>query len=159
MASASGGVSMEGAHCVDFELTKIGSAVEQLDWAIRLFLDHKAFVPAITLAGAAEEVLGRRLGERAASKVLKDDLADLCSMDGRAVSEKLNMTRNWVKHWDDSAGDRLIHSELEEDAIQYIVRALANLACLDRPLRSESEGLRFLDWLKANKPDMWQKQT
>jgi len=45
---------------MEFELTKIDAAVEQLDWAIRLFLDQKAYVPAITLAGAAEEILGKR---------------------------------------------------------------------------------------------------
>jgi hypothetical protein len=47
------------------ELTKIDVAVDQLDWAIRLFLDHRAYVAAITLAGAAEEILGRAVGPRA----------------------------------------------------------------------------------------------
>lgn len=32
-----------------FEVGKIGAAVDQLDWAIKLFLDYKAYVPAITL--------------------------------------------------------------------------------------------------------------
>jgi hypothetical protein len=41
---------------VEFALSKIDAAVEQLDWAIRVFLD-KAYVPAITLAGAADEIL------------------------------------------------------------------------------------------------------
>ena len=40
-----------------YHVTKIDAAVDQLDWAIRLFLDHKAYVPAITLAGAAEEIV------------------------------------------------------------------------------------------------------
>jgi hypothetical protein len=30
-----------------FEISKIDAAVDQLDWAIRLLLDHKAYVPAI----------------------------------------------------------------------------------------------------------------
>lgn len=43
----------------EFELSKIDAAVEQLDWAIRLLLDHKAYIPAIGLAAAAEEILGK----------------------------------------------------------------------------------------------------
>lgn len=31
---------------MEFELSRIDAAVEQPDWAIRLFLDHKANVPA-----------------------------------------------------------------------------------------------------------------
>ena len=53
------------------ELSKIDVAVEQLDWAIRLFLDHQAYLPAITLAGAAEEILGQAVGDRAAFAQLK----------------------------------------------------------------------------------------
>ncbi len=56
---------------MEFELSKIDAAVDQLDWAIRLFLDHKAYVPAITLAGAADEILGQAVGSRAAFDVLK----------------------------------------------------------------------------------------
>jgi hypothetical protein len=44
---------------MEFELSKIDAAVDQIDWAIRLFLDHQAYLPAITLAGAAEEILGK----------------------------------------------------------------------------------------------------
>jgi len=36
---------------MDYSLSKIDAAVDQLDWSIRLFLDHQAYVPAITLAG------------------------------------------------------------------------------------------------------------
>jgi hypothetical protein len=65
----------KGAKAVEFELTKIEAAVEQLDWAIRLFLDHKTYVPAITRAGAADEVLGQAVGNRAAFEVLKKKFA------------------------------------------------------------------------------------
>ena len=53
-----------------FELSKIEIAVEQLNWAIRLFLEHKASVPAITLAGAAEEIVGQAVGELRASRLI-----------------------------------------------------------------------------------------
>jgi len=43
--------------------------------------------------------------------------------------------------------------ELDEEAIQYILRALANLAAHDGSL--PSEGPRFALWLKRNRPDLW----
>jgi hypothetical protein len=60
----------------EFEFTKIDVAVDQLDWAIRLFLDHRAYVPAITLAGAAEEILGKPLA-RLIRRGLDFGLADV----------------------------------------------------------------------------------
>jgi len=46
---------------MEYKISKIDAAVSQLDWAIRLFLDHQAYLPAITLAGAAEEIIGKAL--------------------------------------------------------------------------------------------------
>ena len=60
---------------VSYSLSKIDAATEQLDWAIRLFIDHKAYVPAITLAGAAEEIIGQTLGDEAALAILKRNLS------------------------------------------------------------------------------------
>jgi hypothetical protein len=60
---------------MEVELTKIDAAVDQLDWAIRLFLDHKAYVPAITLAGAAEEILGQAVGDQASFALLKREFS------------------------------------------------------------------------------------
>ena len=37
-----------------YTVNKIDAAIDQLDWAIKLFIEHKAYVPSITLAGAAE---------------------------------------------------------------------------------------------------------
>jgi hypothetical protein len=62
---------LDRAVGMEFELSKIDAAVEQLDWAIRLLLDHQAYLPAITLAGAAEEILGQAVGDRAAFAQLK----------------------------------------------------------------------------------------
>ena len=52
-------------------IEKNDAATNQLDWAIRLFLDHDEFIPAITLAGAAEEILGGLLGDRSPHKLVK----------------------------------------------------------------------------------------
>lgn len=40
-------------------LNKIDLAIEQLETALFLFLEHKNYVSALTLAGAAEEILGK----------------------------------------------------------------------------------------------------
>ena len=53
-------------------VSKIEAAVDQLDWAIRLFIDHKAYMPAITLAGAAEEILGKASSQNSAHNIIKD---------------------------------------------------------------------------------------
>ena len=60
---------------MEVEISKIDAAVDQLDWAIRLFLDHHAYVPAITLAGAAEEILGKTVGADATFETLKKKFA------------------------------------------------------------------------------------
>ena len=81
---------------VKFEVSKIDSAIVQLDRAIRLFLDHQAFIPAITLAGAAEEIFGKAVGDRAVYGPLKQKLASDYSMpEGMVARDHLNKARNW----------------------------------------------------------------
>jgi hypothetical protein len=58
-----------------FTISKIDAAVEQMDWAIKLFLDHQAYVPAITLAGATEEIVGEVLGGKSVFSQLKRNSA------------------------------------------------------------------------------------
>jgi hypothetical protein len=135
---------------VEFELSKIDAAVDQLDWAIRLFLDHKAYVPAIVLAGSAEEVLGKAVGDQAAFQLLKRKFSTDLSMPEKEASQAhLNKAKNWLKHWDGRTDEEKIRLELDEEAIQYIVRALTNLATHDNS--QPSEGPRFLAWMSDNK--------
>lgn len=138
---------------MEYTLSKVEAAVDQLDWAIRLFLDHRAYVPAITLAGAAEEILGETLGDQSAFAQLKQRIAARTGLPERVVSQMhLNRGKNWLKHWQGLRDDEVIHLELETEAIQYIVRAQANLIAHDRSL--PSEGPRFFEWLKVNRKDL-----
>ncbi len=138
---------------MEFAVSKIDAAVDQLDCAIRLFLDDKSYVPAITLAGAAEEVLGRAVGRRAAFKALKKKFAADLSLPEKVVSQAhLNKAKNWLKHWEDRADCEKIRLQLEEEALQYILRALTNLVAHDKSL--PSEGPRFWDWMSQNRVDM-----
>jgi hypothetical protein len=133
---------------MEYEVSKIEAAIDQLDWSIRLFLDYQAYIPAITLAGAAEEVIGGALSETSALTVLKRELSAEHGLSGKVVSQlHLNKTKNWLKHWDGLRDNETVWIELETEAVQYIVRALANLVQHDRSL--PSEGPRFIAWLNT----------
>lgn len=135
---------------MDYSLSKIDAAVDQLDWSIRLFLDHQAFVPAITLAGAAEEIVGAVLGEQSVFSLVKKKLSVDLDLPEKVISQAhMNRARNWLKHWKEMQDEETISVDLEGEAIQYIVRALTNLILHDRSL--PSEGPRFFEWITANR--------
>lgn len=136
-----------------YELGKIDGAVDQLDWAIKLFLDHKAYVPAITLAGAAEEIIGQTLGPEAAFNILKERLSLETGLAPAVVSQMhLNKAKNWLKHWQNMKDAETVEIELETEAIQYIVRAAINLAGYDNSCTSETP--RFFEWIQKNKKEI-----
>jgi hypothetical protein len=138
---------------MEFKLTKIDAAIDQLDWAIRLFLDHQAYVPAITLAGAAEEILGKAVGERSTFYQLKQKfVADLSMAEKHVSQNHLNIAKNFLKHWDEKSDQEKICLELDSEAIQYIVRALTNLA--NYFSSQPSEAPRLWAWLVTNRPDL-----
>lgn len=136
-----------------YSLRKIDAAVDQIDWAIKLFLDHKAYVPAITLAGAAEEIIGQILETEAAFNVLKERISQETGLAINVVSqEHLNKARNWLKHWQGKEDQETIEIELETEAIQYIVRAIVNLVQHDTSYTCETP--RFFEWLAENRKDL-----
>jgi hypothetical protein len=138
---------------MEVSVSKIDAATDQMDWAIRLFLDHKAYLPAITLAGAAEEILGEMLGDKSAFSQMKTAFVTLLGMNEKVVSQDhLNRARNWLKHWKGLKDAQTISIDLESEAIQYIVRALTNLARHDGS--QPSEGPRFSSWMDANRPEL-----
>jgi hypothetical protein len=138
---------------MEYTLSKIDAAVHQLDWAIRLFLDHQAYVPAITLAGAAEEILGELLGDRSAFAQLKIRLSALTGLPEKVVSqEHLNRGKNWLKHWQGMRDDETIQLDLEAEAIQYILRGVTNLVGHERSV--PGEGPRFFAWVANNRKDL-----
>jgi hypothetical protein len=142
-----------GKKDVEFALSKIDAAVEQLDWAIRLFLDHKAYVPAIGLAAAAEELLGKAVPGRSAFEALKAKFtSDFGFSEKQLNDDYLNKAKNWLKHWDGTLATAKIRLELDEEALQYIVRALTNLAIHDGS--QPSEGPRFWEWMSKHRLDL-----
>lgn len=136
-----------------YYVTKIDAAVDQLDWAIKLFLDYKAYVPAITLAGAAEEIVGEAVSEDAAFRILKQRLHEKTGIEEKIITQDhLNKTKNWLKHWKAMKDEESMEIELETEAIQYLIRAITNLVTHDNSLTSETP--RLFIWLNENRKDL-----
>jgi hypothetical protein len=136
-----------------YHVSKIDAAVDQLDWAIKLFLDHKAYIPAITLSGAAEEIVGEAVEKDSSFHVLKQILSEKEGIEEKIISQQyLNKSKNWLKHWKEMKDEESTEIELETEAIQYIVRAITNLVTYDRSLTSETP--RFIRWLNENRKDL-----
>lgn len=110
-------------------------------------------MPAITLAGAAEEIIGETLKDQSVFALLKAQFCTEYSLPEAVVSQQyLNKTKNWLKHWKELKDEELMVVDLEGAAIQYIVRGLSNLITHDQSL--PSEGPRFLGWLSSHRPDL-----
>ncbi|WP_406869879.1 hypothetical protein [Paraburkholderia fungorum] len=134
-------------------ITKLQVATVQLDAAIRLFFDGN-YVSSLTLAGAAEGILGA-LSERAALPNAVDFVVDFYrgkteaetdSEHRKFITHVLNDARNQAKH----AGDPS-ETEFEVDRIQpvsMIMRAVPMVEPLGGPFSDEMKA--FAVWLKNN---------
>lgn len=104
--------------------------------AIRMWKERN-YIPAVTLAGAAEEILGKRLrklGREPSFDNLKAAIVTLAKRFGdkqpntdKLVADLMNQTKNELKHY---AGDEWLEFDLEEDAYELIERAISNYMML-----------------------------
>lgn len=127
----------------------------QLDTALELFLDHKNYASAITLAGAAEEIFGNALtlsGGQSALDRSYEPVAEFHSMlhgtelERKEYVTKENMARDALKHLQHDRGST-ITLDLEEAACWMLVRAIQN----GRKLNFEFERFRDFDnWFYEN---------
>jgi hypothetical protein len=113
--------------------TKLDAASSQLRLAWQLFEDGQ-YVAALTLAGAAEEIMGR-LVQRGVSDELpslefvKGYLAALGKSEDEVNAR--NVARNWVKHAGSSDPPSLPNHVLFASAGEMLGRAVHNLVKLD----------------------------
>jgi len=136
--------------------TRIGKreiAQTQLKEAIALFLDEK-FLCAITLAGAAEEVLARLLNAAGEQSVVEEsvesiqrlrDATGLAVMEDRPKKEIFNAwnnARNTIKHHNEKS-EETVTINLFDEAYWMIKRALANASKLSVPISNEVD---FENW-------------
>ena len=103
------------------------AATEQLDAAITL-AENGSFIPAITLAAAAEEVAGKRLGPDASLRELVSALS--LDLDAAAALNEATGAKNLLKHWDSASNPDEVSIFLEFEAMSLIVRAIFNLHTL-----------------------------
>jgi hypothetical protein len=113
-------------------LTANEIAEHQLLAALKLWRE-KDYLSALTLAGAAEEILGKRLrklGRQPSFDQLKNQIVTAAKLHGdtdqgteKLVAELLNQSRNELKHY---AGDESLSFDLRADAAEILERAIAN---------------------------------
>ena len=113
-------------------LSKLEIAKRQLEVAAQLYVDGADDLAVITLAGAAEEILGKLL-RRTEQKCMADHIVELDKKltGGRpfnVVSDEVNRARNALKHARDQSED-LVKIEPGE-ATAMIGRALLNFVRL-----------------------------
>lgn len=114
------------------KLTKFEIAERQLFHAIELYLAGTNLVSVITLAGAAEEILGKLVSSKGFENALDLKVKRLCKMfefvHGKEANpkdfEKLrNKARNELKH---IGAEDSIELDLEQEAVNMLDRAIMN---------------------------------
>jgi hypothetical protein len=112
-------------------VTKFKITERQLLVAIDLFISQDP-IPAITLAGAAEEILGKLVKNMGGVHVLEEDVKESCELfqtvfggvgNPKEFADLMNNPRNELKHL--MSGDP-VEFDLEEEAVNLIHRAIAN---------------------------------
>ncbi|ADQ83568.1 hypothetical protein [Methylovorus sp. MP688] len=113
-------------------LTALEIAERQLLTALQMWRDGD-FISCITLAGAAEEILGKRmlkLGLEPSFDNIKETIVRFARHFGEAdqninktVAELMNQTRNELKHY---SGDESLEFDIKADAEEMLERAISN---------------------------------
>jgi hypothetical protein len=141
------------------KITKLNVAINQLQMAIDMFLENKDLFCIITLAGAAEEILGH-YATRANKKTMMDLLCTSLNnsqwknVSGRAeILKLLNKPKNSLKHFCSSKTET-IEINPEEAALAMLIRAIGNLHSHDKTVTHNTP--EFMDWIYENRRDLLQ---
>jgi hypothetical protein len=115
------------------------AALAQLEVALRLYFDgvEQDLLSVITLAGAAEEILGQLLvaegKENSIEQIKKAVVAisERLSLDGNAMSltqaaNRANRAKNKLKHWDGRTDEPMLKLDPAEEARDMLSRAIDN---------------------------------
>ena len=135
---------------------KIDIACQQLNTAIDLFFQGANHFSVITLAGAAEEILGRFMELTGKQSSLIGIVKGTALVHKHLFGEELphkefkfraNMVRNSIKHLD-SDSDLNVTFDSEEEMIDLLVRATDNFYGLEMPESDQVQ--KFNEWYMAN---------
>ena len=137
-------------------LSQIEIAVHQLEKSISLFINEKDFICAITLAGAADGILGGLL-KRYGKKTTHDRHKEILRKYNHGLTDKelndlhLNMVRNEFKHVKRDEHETKDYA-LETESILYITRGVSNYILIQQELTVIMA--EFINWVHANRPDV-----
>lgn len=114
---------------------KVNLAIEQLEVALSLFLEEKSYVCALTLAGAAEEILGMAAKIEGIENSLQESYRIYCTPElswinppktwGEFTTNGKNKARNAVKHLA-NVEDLNFQADIKDEALWMLVRATDN---------------------------------
>jgi hypothetical protein len=116
-------------------------ALAQLETALRLFRTGDELISVITLAGAAEEILGklvRKRGQDNSLDSLKKTAAAIHErlfserIDTSVIADRANRARNALKHL--TAGGDPVSLDLREEAVDILNRAVDDYWILETNL-------------------------
>ena len=97
-------------------LTKLDIAEQQLLHAIELFCSGERIISAITLAGAAEEILGKLVAGTGQTNSMESEVSDKCELfesffhrtgNSKTFRDQENSARNELKHVGTGTADEL----------------------------------------------------
>lgn len=136
------------------KIKKIDVAVNHLRLAIDLFLNGGDRLCVVTLAGAAEEILGK-YAEREnitpmieiLNSALKQEIAPDTTY-GDFKRNILNNARNTIKHFS-KTDDEIIEIDSETEALSMLIRAIANLQKYNNTATENTPVL--LEWINKNR--------
>jgi hypothetical protein len=122
-------------------------ALAQLETALRLFQEGSDLFSVITLAGAAEEILGK-LVRRQGGETSVDSLARAAAsvhehlfgkwVDERTFIRRANSARNALKHLDEGR-DLTVTADVRDEAVDMLHRAIDNYWLLEASLTASME--------------------
>lgn len=113
---------------------KLDVGREQLEVALRLYFEGAQFFAVITLAGAAEELLGAYVRAKGEATALEELVRGAVCMSSalfgspskpKDIVRVANLPRNASKHMDDEA-DSKVRVQLKQDATNLLSRAVDN---------------------------------
>ena len=139
------------------EISKLRIAQIQIDSALDHFFGDKNYVCALTLSGAAEEILGNILRGTRRKHILEDIHEDEDTLTFSKFARMANKVRDELKHSHENPDPHYLITVTEADAGRMIMRAIDNF---HRVYNGYSERMEdFLNWLKADQEEVLRRWT
>ena len=141
------------------KINKLEIAISQLQHAITLFLEERELISAITLAGAAEEILGKLVTQAGLVSAVIRRTENARSLHKylwksdagfKEIVNIKNKTRNELKHL---VSGTPIEVNLEEETMRLLNRAVENYRLLHvqaAPFIRDYERQRLVLWRKRS---------